>query len=381
MGDGASIFPVVDNFYPYPDWVVEIMTKILFTLLMILMLPGATAFPQHVSRSVAVVDEVDGKAVAYAQVINEKGVTVGFTDERGVLPENINEGKVTIQHLSYLPKEVERSEFGNDTCIRLTPRKYSLGEVSVTPQDNDYIHLRTYFRSYQLNDSCLKYFKDGFADFFIKLKGKKVKRVVSQVRVLENGRLMSEDKKRANMLVDKYIATPYLEKYTLLERLKKEGYGYPSDSVLAYLYRDETQVGVVKRDTVNGVCTVTYDALENKGEKKGTLFGYTTRLVDNYQTEVYKDEGDAYKSYIDLICKRGYRKLFYKHKKDAKEQMIEVVDELYVLKGECVSADRMKELVSGLESAEGEASVDALEVPPLSEHLTHVLRTEMTPAE
>ena len=357
------------------------MTKTLFTLLMIFLLSGATAFPQHVSRNVYVIDEVDGKAVAYAQVTNEKGVTVGFTDEQGVLPENINEGKVTVLHLSYLPKEVERSNLANDTCIRLTPRKYFLDEVSVTSQDNDYIHLRTYFRSYQLNDSCLKYFKDGFADFFIKLKGKKVKRVVSQSRVLENERLMAEDKKRANMLVDKYITTPYLEKYTLLERLKKEGCGYPSDSVLAYLYRDETRVGVVKRDTTNGVCTVAYDALENKGEKKGTLFGYTTRLVDNYQTEVYKDAGDAYKSYVDLICKRGYRKLFYKHKKDAKEQMIEVVDELYVLKGECVSADRMKELVSDLESADSEASVGALEIPPLSEHLTHVLKTEMTPAE
>lgn len=357
------------------------MKKIIFTLVMVLMLSGTTAFPQYVPGNVYVVDEVDGKAVPYAQIVDEKGVTVGFTDERGALPRNINEGKVTVQHLSYLPKEVERSDLGNDTCIRLTPRKYSLAEVTVAPKDNDYIHLRTYFRSYQLNDSCLKYFKDGFADFFIKLKGKKVKRVVSLARVLENEKLMSVDKKRANMLVDKYITTPYLEKYTLLERLKKEGCGYQADSTLAYLWRDEARVGVVKKDTANHLCTVAYDALENKGERKGTLFGYTTRLVDNYQTEVYKDAGDVYKSYIDLICKRGYRKLFYKHKKDAKEQMVEVVDELYVLNGECVSADRMKDIVSGLESTESATSVSTLDVPPLSEHLMHVLRTEMTPAE
>lgn len=356
------------------------MKKIIFTLVMMLMLSSTTAFPQHVPGNVHVVDDVDGKAVPYAQIVDEKGVTVGFTDELGALPRNINKGKVTVQHLSYLPKEVERSDLGNDTCIRLTPRKYSLAEVTVAPKDNDYIHLRTYFRSYQLNDSCLKYFKDGFADFFIKLKGKKVKRVVSQARVLENEKLMFVDKKRANMLVDKYITTPYLEKSTLLEGLKEDGCVCQPDSALAFLYRDGAKVGVIKEDTVNGVCAVTYDALENKGEKKGSLFGYTTRLVYNYQTEVYKDASE-YKSYIDLICKRGYRKLFYKHKKDAKEQMIEVVDELYVLKGECVSADRMKELVSDLESADSEESVDALEVPSLSEHLTHVLKTEMTPAE
>lgn len=352
-----------------------------FMLAVMLTAFAAAAFPQGMSREVYVVDETDGGIVPYARITNEKGVTIGFTDGHGAFPgKDIGEGKITVQHLAYLPKEVERSKLANDTCIRLTPRKYFLDEVSATSQDNDYIHLRTYFRSYQLNDSCLKYFKDGFADFFIKLKGKKVKRVVSQSRVLENERLMSEDKKRANMLVDKYITTPYLEKYTLLERLKKEGCAYPSDSVLAYLCRDETRVGVVKRDTANGVCTVAYDALENKGEKKGTLFGYTTRLVYNYQTEVYKDASE-YKSYIDLICKRGYRKLFYKHKKDREEQMVEVVDELYVLRGECVSSGEMEEMLSRSRSAESEESVEGLDVPPLDAHLSFVLKTEMVPME
>ena len=358
---------------------MRVMKK--FMLAVMLTAFAAAAFPQGMSGEVYVVDETDGGIVPYARITNEKEVTIGFTDGHGAFPgKDIGEGKITVQHLAYLPKEVKGSQLGDGTLIRLTPRNYVLGEVKITPKDNDYIHLRTYFRSYQLNDSCLKYFKDGFADFFIKLKGKKVKRVVSQSRVLENERLMSEDKKRANMLVDKYITTPYLEKYTLLEGLKEDGCVCQPDSALAFLYRDGAKVGVIKEDTVNGVCAVTYDALENKGEKKGSLFGYTTRLVYNYQTEVYKDASE-YKSYIDLICKRGYRKLFYKHKKDAKEQMIEVVDELYVLKGECVSADRMKELVSDLESADSEASVGALEVPPLSEHLTHVLKTEMTPAE
>lgn len=352
-----------------------------FMLAVMLTAFAAAAFPQGMSGEVYVVDETDGGIVPYARITNEKGVTIGFTDGHGAFPgKDIGEGKITVQHLAYLPKEVKGSQLGDGTLIRLTPRNYVLGEVKITPKDSDYIHLRTYFRSYQLNDSCLKYFKDGFADFFIKLKGKKVKRVVSQARVLENEKLMFVDKKRANMLVDKYITTPYLERSTLLERLKKEGCSYQADSALAYLWRDEARVGVVKKDTANHVFTVTYDALENKGEKKGSLFGYTTRLVYNYQTEVYKDASE-YKSYIDLICKRGYRKLFYKHKKDAKEQMIEVVDELYVLKGECVSADRMKELVSDLESADSEASVGALEVPSLSEHLTRVLKTEMTPAE
>lgn len=353
-----------------------------FLLAVMLTVFAAAAFPQGMSGEVYVVDETDGGIVPYARITNEKGVTIGFTDEHGAFPgKDIGEGKITVQHLAYLPKEVKGSQLGDGTLIRLTPRNYVLGEVKITPKDNDYIHLRTYFRSYQLNDSCLKYFKDGFADFFIKLKGKKVKRVVSQARLLGNEALMSRDKKRANMLVDKYITTPYLEKSTLLEGLKEDGcVCQPDSAALAFLYRDGAKVGVIKEDTVNGVCAVTYDALENKGEKKGSLFGYTTRLVYNYQTEVYKDASE-YKSYIDLICKRGYRKLFYNHKKDPEEQMVEVVDELYVLRGECVSSGEMEEMLSRLRSAESEESVEGLDVPPLDAHLSFVLKTEMVPME
>lgn len=332
----------------------------------------------YVLGQVRVIDNVDGRIVPYAQIMDEKGVTIGFVDANGIFPENINKGKVTIQHMSYYPKEIECSKFRKDTCISLTPRDYMLDEVEITSKANDYIHLRTYFRSYQLNDSCLKYFKDGFADFFIRLKSRKVKRFVTQTRVLANEKMISEDKKHANMLVDKYITTPSLGNGTLLEELKEDGCSYQPDSTLAYLYDDGIRVGSVEKDTKNGVCVVTYDALEGKGEKKGTLFGYTTRLVYNYQTEVYRNLNE-YKSFIDLLCKKGYRKLFYRYKKDPKEQMVEVMDELYVLKGEYISSDRMKDVISDLKLAENKESVENLIIPPLNEHFSFVLKTEMMP--
>lgn len=253
-----------------------------------------------------------------------------------------------------------------------------MDEVEIASKVNDYIHLRTYFRSYQLNDSCLKYFKDGYADFFIRLKNRKVTRFVTQTRVLANERMISKDKKHANMLVDKYITTPFLENTTLLEEIKEEGCSYQTDSILANVYCDGIQVGVLEKDTTNGICVLTYDALKGKGEKKGTLFGYTTRLVYNYQTEAYRNSNE-YKSFIDLICKKGYRKLFYMYKKDPEEQMIEVMDELYILKGEYISSDRMKDVISNLKSAEKEESKETLMIPPLNEHLSFVLENEMVP--
>ena len=98
----------------------------------------------------------------------------------------------------------------------------------------------------------------------------------------------------------------------------------------------------------------------------------------NYQTEVYRNLNE-YKSFIDLLCKKGYRKLFYRYKKDPKEQMVEVMDELYVLKGEYISSDRMKDVISDLKLAENKESVENLIIPPLNEHFSFVLKTEMMP--
>ena len=302
---------------------------------------------------VRVIDNVDGRIVPYAQIMDEKGVTIGFVDANGIFPENINKGRVTLSFLNGVIKAL----IAPITSFTLNP--YFLKNIVV-------------------DDSCLKYFKDGFADFFIRLKSRKVKRFVTQTRVLANEKMISEDKKHTNMLVDKYITTPSLGNGTLLEELKEDGCSYQPDSTLAYLYDDGIRVGSVEKDTKNGVCVVTYDALEGRGEKKGTLFGYTTRLVYNYQTEVYRNLNE-YKSFIDLLCKKGYRKLFYRYKKDPKEQMVEVMDELYVLKGEYISSDKMKDVISYLKLAENKESVENLMIPPLNEHFSFVLKTEMVP--
>lgn len=129
---------------------------------------------------------------------------------------------------------------------------------------------------------------------------------------------------------------------------------------------------------------VEYDALSTKEKKPRTLFGYTTRLENYYQTECYKYTSD-YQSYIDLINRKDYRKLFYSHKKDTKEQMIEVFDELFVLEHEYVSKDKMKlykkELKAGQENIPDNPDINTTIVTPLAPQLEHILKSKMTQVE
>ena len=115
-----------------------------------------------------------------------------------------------------------------------------------------------------------------------------------------------------------------------METLKKEGWKYNADSIDSQLRLNEMVGGAIRIDTIQKVLRVEYDILATKGKKPKTLFGYTTRLENYYQTENYI-YNPKYLSYMDLINRKGYRKLFFSHKKDPKEQMIEIFDELYVL--------------------------------------------------
>lgn len=62
-----------------------------------------------------------------------------------------------------------------------------------------------------------------------------------------------------------------------------------------------------------------YDVLATKGKKPKTLFGYTTRLENFYQTENYIYNSE-YQSYMDLINRKSYRKLFLATRKIPKNR-------------------------------------------------------------
>ena len=162
----------------------------------------------NVSGQAVLLDKTTGQRISYTQILNSKGAVIGTTDIDGKLPQDLNDEVVTIQHIAYKPKSVKSSLFKEDIPIYLTPIEYQLNAVTVTAKNREYIHLKAYFRSYQLNDSCMKYFRDGYLDFFIDTKHKDAERFAIKIRNFQNDSLIDMDKERANTLVDKYIYTP-----------------------------------------------------------------------------------------------------------------------------------------------------------------------------
>lgn len=204
----------------------------------------------------------------------------------------------------------------------------------------------------------------------------KNKRYLTQVRTLVNRALTDKDPRRAVMVVDRCMVLPYLEASTLLEQLKREGWTSRTDTASrSILQRDGWSAGVVVREPDRGLCRVEYDGLEGKGAQERSLFGYTMRIDTKRQTETYRYRKD-YQSYMDLLDSKEYRKLFYRYKKDDREQLVEVMDELYVLEHEYLSTDEMKERTSAL--GHGQLPIpypDASVVSPLNKRLQEIMAT------
>ena len=354
-----------------------------FTILFLLLFVSL-----DISGQTILLDKTNGQRISYAQILNNKGAVIGTTDIDGKLPQDLNDEVVTIQHIAYKPKSVKSSLFKADTPIYLNPIEYQLNAVTVTAKNREYIHLKTYFRSYQLNDSRMKYFRDGYLDFFIDTKHKDAERFAIKIRNFQNDSLIDMDKERANTLVDKYIYTPSLDGLTLMETLKKEGWKFTTDSIDSRLRLNEVVGGAIRIDTIQRVLRVEYDVLRveydvlaTKKKTPKTLFGYTTRLENYYQTENYIYNTD-YQSYMDLINRKSYRKLFFSHKKDTKEQMIEIFDELYVLEHEYITKDEMKQYKKTLKlksnNPQVEWNIDSTIVTPLAPQLEQILIKDLS---
>ena len=97
-----------------------------------------------------------------------------------------------------------------------------LEDVNVIGNRPHFIRLKGYYRSYQTNDSVMKYFNDGIVEYYINLKNGKTDLNAYSKRNLHNSRLVSEDKKRAFMVSDKGTFRPWPEEKTLIEQYRKK---------------------------------------------------------------------------------------------------------------------------------------------------------------
>lgn len=294
-----------------------------FILAQILFLTSLVGFAQQVMLS----DSITQNPVCYATVYDANGTVIGRSDMGGCI--NLQKGfEYHISHINYRPKSFV---YNDDSIIFLSPSFYTISEVSVTAKKRKYYHCKVFFRSIEHVDSCLKYYMDGIREFFIDTKSKKVHYGNVETNYFMSKRKDIAQKKRSMMIVDRYMALPFLDKNTLYEETMRDKKRNIESGIV---YADSISIGSYEIRHDKDEMLLSIDALWPKNSLVTNLFGYTQVLSKYNKTELYRYNDFDAPSVFNLKSSNSYRHLTLTHKKENLVRDIDVEDMFYVVEYE-----------------------------------------------
>ena len=297
-----------------------------FLLLLVLLLETTFGLVGY-AQQVMLADSITKNPVCYATVYDANGTVIGRSDMGGCI--NLQKGfEYHISHISYEPKSFV---YNDDSIIFLSPSFYTISEVSVTAKKKKYYHCKVFFRSIEHVDSCLKYYMDGIREFFIDTKSKKVHYGNVETNYFMSKRQDIAQKKRSMMIVDRYMALPFLDKNTLYEETMRDKKRNIESGIV---YADSISIGSYEIRSDNSEMLLSIDALWPKNSLVTNLFGYTQVLSKYNKTELYRYNDFDAPSVFNLKSSNSYRHLTLTHKKENLVRDIDVEDVFFVVEYE-----------------------------------------------
>ncbi len=297
------------------------MKKTIFTILL------AFISIEMLAQQVMLADSITKNPVSYATVYDANGAVTGRSDMGGYI--SLQKGyEYHISHIGYEPKSLV---YNGDDIIFLSPSSYIISEVTVTAKKKKYYHCKVYFRSIEHVDSCLKYYMDGIREFYIDTKSRKVHCGNVVTNYFMSKRQDIAQKKRSMMIGDRYIALPFLDKYTLYEETMRDK---KRNIKAGVVYADSISIGSCKVRSDNSEMLLSIDALWPKNSLVTNLFGYTQVLSKYNKTELYRYNDFDAPSVFNLKSSNSYRHLTLTHKKENLVRDIDVEDMFYVVEYE-----------------------------------------------
>ena len=172
---------------------------------------------------------------------------------------------------------------------------------------------------------------DGIREFYIDTKSRKVHCGNVVTNYFMSKRQDIAQKKRSMMISDRYMALPFLDKYTLYEEIMRDKKRNIESGIV---YADSISIGSCKVRSDNSEMLLSIDALWPKNSLVTNLFGYTQVLSKYNKTELYRYNDFDAPSVFDLKSSNSYRHLTLTHKKESLVRDIDVEDVFYVVEYE-----------------------------------------------
>jgi hypothetical protein len=298
-----------------------------------------------------IVDSKTGEAIAFAHLIIDGGKLGATSNINGIISiaeiEKMAEASsttITIQHLGYDNLEISLQDLKQSEAIRLNARNIVLSEVTVNPSSKyDYVVLKGFFRSYQINDNELKYYTDGIVEYYFPKKRKKFSVNLLEHRTFRNQKLIDQVKRRSSMIVMKAAGIPYMDGNTIIDDLDDK-YTFVETQNGQDIIKSDLRVGYIRKNNTEKNVQINIDKILPEKENVHSAFGYTSRIQHIEVTENYISDNIQNLKIYDLESRKESREILFGHKKEAVEVAIEAVHEFYVIERRYVTKKEMKGL-------------------------------------
>lgn len=218
------------------------------------------------------------------------------------------------------------------TCLQ-AQESHTLQDVNVTETRPHYVRMKGYYRSYQHNDSTLKYFVDGIVEYYINLKNGKVDLNKYARRNLRNNILVNQDRKRAFSYNDQGTFRPWPEGKTFIELCRKQ-YALKDSLGMQYIMLGDKPIG---RITKSNTCQIEINLIPTYKNLTHNIFGFTQEDLKDDFVESYQLSPEDYYSFKDLLSQKTDKSYLFSYKKDTHKQLIHVITELYITEKEYVA--------------------------------------------
>lgn len=287
-------------------------------------------------------DSVQHVSIPFVEIYSDQGDLIGQTDCKGKFTESLNKEiflsktkKIYLVHPLYVTTVVDIAILARKIKIQLSPIEYSLDEVTVYPQKQDFKYLKVtaYFRSLQINNDLPQYFMDGKVEYYINQKSRKTTIKIIGNRSFENEKIKQLDEKGSVRVSFILAGVPYFEKEMNYKNLAKDFFLTSNGGVVNIKgEKSQTECGSIKNFQNNKILEINLITEENPKIMGG--FGnesvlYNEQLRAAYQTNNCEDINEGNVLYFKMS--RNYK---IKNKHDRDYQKVDVTHEFFFLNAE-----------------------------------------------
>ncbi len=296
---------------------------------------GFSAF--NLNSQTILKDNDNFEIIPGAHIINSKAQIIGVSNMDGTIfiyPDyRGTSDSVTIEHIAYEAKSTTLQDINSNEKFYLKVDIKELPGVTISPTKTyDYLVIKGYYRSYQLNDKVPIYYSDGIIEYYIPTKNKDgIKYKLLHNRSYKNEKLLSLEKQRVVTVSVKSTGVSNYGYYWV--PYNKSLYKILSNDNKKYFITDkkENYAGEIFIDKSKQSSELYINGLTPDSIRTVSLFGYTVITSQELYSQKMNTSDIENTNLSNLSSLKLIHKIDFKHKKDKRFTNIDGFDEFHVI--------------------------------------------------